>query len=159
MPTSLESLMYVSISNRQFKSSDFAHNFLLSWTHPILEDKKIAFAETPCNLGGYRLWLLCSKCKSRCLYLYLKENELLCRKCCGLNYDIQNSSKRFLPYTRLIMGGYKNIMKWENLRKKNHKGRLTRRARILLKKQLKLNELNNQIEALEKESTYFSDSF
>jgi len=48
---------------------------------------------TPCHFGGRRPWLLCPCCQRRALWVYPIRGRLLCRRCAGLAYQVQQVPK------------------------------------------------------------------
>ena len=49
----------------------------------------IGLNRTPCNYGGFRVWLLCPRCNRRVVLLYGAGKYFLCRHCHGLTYASQ----------------------------------------------------------------------
>lgn len=56
-------------------------------------EKIVYFVKTPCNFGGYRLWLLCPSCSRRVAILYCPSRHFLCRHCCNLTYTSQQECR------------------------------------------------------------------
>ena len=46
-----------------------------------------------CQLGGHRPYFCCPLCTRHCVYLYLYDQRLSCRKCTGLLYESQTHTK------------------------------------------------------------------
>ena len=55
--------------------------------------QRIRFAETRCNFGGTRKWLICPGCGRRTTCLAGAGKLFLCRKCYGLPYGSQHETK------------------------------------------------------------------
>lgn len=59
----------------------------------------VTILREPARLGGFRLWLLCPRCETRRLRLYLLRGVYACRVCHGLTYT---SSQETHKYDRLF---------------------------------------------------------
>src|SRR3989344_4768911 len=71
-------------------------------------ESKFPFTTTPCNLGGYRYWFICSHeidgkpCGKRVGVLYMKGHEFACRHCHELTYNSRKLSGRFKAAGNII---------------------------------------------------------
>ena len=67
-------------------------------------EQRIKFDRTPCNYGGYRLWLLCPRCSRRVALIYGAGKYFLCRHCYRLTYASQQEGypDRMLEKARKI---------------------------------------------------------
>lgn len=53
-------------------------------------EAKVMLDQTPCNYGGYRIWMRCPHCYRRCAILYLAGKYPACRKCYNLGYSSES---------------------------------------------------------------------
>lgn len=62
---------------------------------------RISIVRTPGPLGGMRKWLLCPRCKRRCVLLY--RNDYVCRICAKGRYRSELAS----PHQRKLLKAFK----------------------------------------------------
>ena len=105
-------------------------------------DYKIPLTTTPCYFSGKRYWFICPwsangrYCGKRVGVLYLGDKYFACRHCYDLTYNSRNLSGFSKVAGRVI-----SIPELEKLesetKRKYYAGRMTRRYRSYLKKQVK----------------------
>lgn len=59
----------------------------------IINSQATHLLASPCNYGGVRWWFMCPACNRRCALLYYTGSVWTCRKCLGLHYKSQQSTK------------------------------------------------------------------
>lgn len=88
---------------------------------------------TPCHYGGERKWLICPRCGTKRLTLYVFNTCVLCRTCARLIYFKQADSKKGRVFTNAIYDYNLYMYKASQIRRPYYNGELTKRAKQILK--------------------------
>lgn len=96
-------------------------------------DYKARLCLTPCNLGGYRYWLMCPHCEKRVGVLYKNGIYFSCRHCNNLTYESKNVTGRQKAFGRIISEHETESMK-NDIKRLFYRGKPTRKfLRYLIK--------------------------
>lgn len=98
-------------------------------------DYRICLRKTPCNLGGYRWWFICTLCMRKVASIMLSSQSPLfvCRTCQNLSYvSRQRYSRQFIAMGRLFDYEKKIERLSEQIKRYYYRRRPTKKYRKLL---------------------------
>jgi hypothetical protein len=94
-------------------------------------ERVIHVARKTCNLGGWRLWLVCGGCKKNKYRLYTREFlSFRCRECLGWLYESQRASRHLRYYIQATKAD-ELLHELCDKKYKYLNGRITKRFKLL----------------------------